>query len=184
MWKGLGLWKAGCPVALAEQAIGHSNKNRKCFGILGPAKNAGKPALPLPRWAPDLPILAPQPASLASPLHTSDTGLVLPAFFKEDNQSVLVLRREEGHCLVLGNCWARQGSSSTDPLLGREEGTRSPGRFPQKSLTGSSPASLLPANTKFKVRSREQTGVVEIPLAWEEGCLPTIAFAGTRKGWG
>lgn len=134
--------------------------------------------------APDLPILAPQPASLASPLHTSDTGLVLPAFFKEDNQSVLVLRREEGHCLVLGNCWARQGSSSIDPLLGREEGTRSPGRFPQKSLTGSSPASLLPANTKFKVRSREQTGVVEIPLAWEEGCLPTIAFAGTRKGWG
>lgn len=37
--------------------------------------------------APDLPILSPQPASLASPLHASDTGLVLPAFFKEDNQS-------------------------------------------------------------------------------------------------
>lgn len=132
--------------------------------------------------APDLPILSPQLGSLLPPLVHLTQGLsclpssrkpVCPTSKKGERTSPCPgqVVGQERAAPALTHCWEEK--KETAALAG----------FPQRSPTGSSPASLPPANTEFKVRSGEQRGVVERALDWEGGCSPTIAFVGTRKGW-
>lgn len=77
---------------------------------------------------------------------------------------------------------AREGSSSTDPLLGREEGTAALAGLPQRSPTrGSSPTSFLPVLGTYQVQGRIRKAEGR-GGKWEEGSPPQCSQREERAG--
>lgn len=139
--KSNGLGHCGCPRPWQSKQLAAVTKTEKCFWNPGPCQECRQTCSSTATLGlQTFPSSHPSQLSLASPLHASDTGL--SAFFKEDNQSCYGMRGgrtlpcpgqllgKRGQLQRWTHCWEERKEPAA--LAGF-----------QKSLTGSSPASLL-----------------------------------------